>query len=216
VARRSIAAPKTNQESATYHSSQIYDTVRLVEGSTDQAILERAWEKLNPAKPQFFEVRPALSHSAIRVTLNDGQVFSNNPQKKIIGLFDFDSAFNEWKRTWNNTHNIFQADVVKCLTRKRIAKPGWALLLPVPAFRSHLASEQMGGESALSIELLFEDACHLPNMIEQLPLPAAGASKPKMKDGMKQAFATHVAAQQAFASFKPIFDRLEEIRIAPL
>jgi hypothetical protein len=30
VARRSIAAPKTNQESATYHSSLLYNTVRLL------------------------------------------------------------------------------------------------------------------------------------------------------------------------------------------
>jgi predicted ATPase len=191
-----------------------HDMVVLVEGTTDITIFKTAWSKLRPDIPPFFELRAALSHSAIRAILNDQQVFSNNPNKKIIGIFDFDSAFNQWNGTWKNSHVLVQSDATKCLTRKHPAQSGWSMLLPVPPFRSHLASLALAGASALSIELLFKDSDHLPNMMDRVPLPAPGAFKPEMKDSMKEAFARHVAnlPPASFEALQPIFDRLEDIR----
>lgn len=191
-----------------------YHLVLFVEGETDKTILETAWEKLYPGNYCYFEVRPAFSHKAIRTILNEGKIFEKNPTKKLIGLYDFDTAFVEWKGTWNKNSSIVEGDASKCITRKRENSDGWSMLLPVPSFRSDLASEALAGNSALSIELLFEDHDHLPGMIEYEPLPAAGAVKPKVLDSKKVAFAEHIKTLGAasFQAFKPIFERLKDVR----
>ncbi|XVJ98719.1 ATP-binding protein (plasmid) [Burkholderia vietnamiensis] len=191
-----------------------YRLILFVEGETDKTILETAWEKLYPGTHRYFEVRPAFSHKAIRTILNEGQIFEKNPTKKLIGLYDFDTAFAEWKGTWNRNSRIVQSDASKCIMRKRENSDGWSMLLPVPAFRSHLASEALAGNSALSIELLFKDHDHLPEMIEYEPLPAAGAFKPKVLDSKKVAFSEHIRTLEAasFEAFKPIFERLKDVR----
>ena len=65
----------------------------------------------------------------------------------------------------------------------------------------------------MSIELLFEDTDHLPNMMEMHPLPCVGAFKPKMKDSQKEIFANHVSnlPARSFKNFQKIFDRLRNI-----
>ncbi|WP_175751975.1 AAA family ATPase [Burkholderia ambifaria] len=191
-----------------------HNFILFVEGDTDKTIIETAWEKLHPNMHRYFEVRPAFSHKAIRTILNEGQIFEKNPNKKLIGLYDFDTAFAEWKGTWNKNSMIVETDAAKCITRKRENFDGWSMLLPVPYFRSHLASETLAASSALSIELLFKDHDHLPGMIELEPLPAAGAFKPRVVDSKKVAFSQHIKTLTAdsFEAFRPIFARLKEIR----
>jgi predicted ATPase len=191
-----------------------YRLILFVEGETDKTILETAWEKLYPNTHRYFEVRPAFSHKAIRTILNEGKIFEKNPNKKLIGLYDFDTAFAEWKGTWNKNSSIVENDASKCIMRKRENSNGWSMLLPVPAFRSDLASEALAGNSALSIELLFKDHDHLPGMIEYEPLPAAGAFKPRVLDSKKVEFAEHINTLEAasFEAFTPIFERLKDVR----
>ena len=191
-----------------------HDLVVLVEGETDKTILGHAWSKLYPGVAPFFELRAALGHTAIRTILNEAQVFKKNPTKKLVGLFDFDTAFSEWKGTWNNTKKRVVVDPARCLVKKHDKHDGWVMLLPVPANRSHLANERLGAASALSIELLFQDGDHLPGMILQEPLPAPDAFKPRMNDTRKVEFAEHVKHLPAasFDAFKPIFDRWRDIR----
>ncbi|MEF9506852.1 AAA family ATPase [Burkholderia sp. 1B3(2022)] len=191
-----------------------HNFIVFVEGDTDKTIIETAWEKLHPNTHRYFEVRPAFSHKAIRTILNEGQIFEKNPNKKLVGLYDFDTAFSEWKGTWNKNSIIVETNAAKCITRKREGFYGWSMLLPVPDFRSHLADETLAANSALSIELLFKDHDHLPGMIALDPLPAPGAFKPRVVDSKKVAFAQHIKAltAESFEAFKPIFERLNEIR----
>lgn len=187
-------------------------TILLVEGTTDKQIIECAWQKLYQ-RPMDFAVQVALSHNAIKATLNDGQVFTKNPDKNVIGLFDFDSGFNEWNGVWKRDGLSFEEDPKKCLGRKHASEKGWSLLLPVPESRRFLASKELGALSCMSIELLFEDKQFLPNMITQRPLPYPGATRPSVSDKMKQKFANHVATLEAaaFANFIPIFEKIRQI-----
>ncbi len=189
------------------------DVVLLVEGRTDRKILEEAWGKLNPSKPMPFEIRALLGDRNIQLTLSDDQVFKANPGIKLIGLFDFDAAYNHWLGVWKGNSEILECDVKRGLLKKKTSEVGWAMLLPVPSFREELASERLGGASALCIELLFEDKYHLVGMIEAEPLPAVGAHKPVVRKNMKGAFADHVATlpAAAFAAFTPIFEHLDTI-----
>ncbi|MBA1363912.1 AAA family ATPase [Burkholderia gladioli] len=190
-----------------------YRLILFVEGDTDKIILETAWEKLYPHARRYFEVRPTYSHKAIRTILNEGKIFEKNPSKQLIGLYDFDSAYIEWKGTWNKNSSILETDASKGILKKRENSNGWSMLLPVPTFRSHLASEALAGNSALSIELLFKDHDHLPGMIAHDPLPAAGAFKPRVLDSKKVEFSEHIKTLEAssFEAFKPIFDRLKNV-----
>jgi predicted ATPase len=191
-----------------------HDIVVLLEGETDRTILDAAWKKMYPNVSKFFDLKPVLSHNAVRVTLNDDQVFVKNKNKKIVGIFDFDSAFDQWNGVWKKTERIGKYGVEDCLAKKHSLNNGWAFLLPVPAFRSELASEELGGASALTIELLFQDKDLLPGMTRRAPLPCAGAYKLEVVDSKKTEFAAHVQTlpKESFLAFAPIFARLIEIR----
>lgn len=190
-----------------------HEMVVLVEGETDAIILDTAWRKLRKNTRAPMEFRAALSDSAIRTTLKDDQLFAKNPGKKIVGLFDFDGAFNDWNGVWGG-RAVLTGTEANGLSKKHPSAPGWALLLPVPQFRSALASQALAGSSALSIELLFEDRHHLSDMVEYLPLPAAGATYPKVLKAKKMLFARHVDTLEvaAFAGFEPLLRQLETIR----
>ena len=189
------------------------EIVVLVEGVTDQKIIQIAWKKLYPNEIRFFDIRPALGAGALRATLSDDQAFIKNPGKKIVGIFDFDIAYDSWNQVWNKNSAMAQDDAALCLLKKHLSKNGWAMLLPVPDFRQERASKTLGSMSVLTIELLFQDADHISGMIEYCPLPAANAFKPKMRDGMKAQFVVHVEnlPQASFDAFRPIFDRLREL-----
>ena len=100
----------------------------------------------------FFEVRTAYNSSAIRVILSRDEVFNQSYGKKLVGLFDFDTAYNDWKGTWSKNHIERITDPAECLTRKHPSKNGWVLLLPVPLERSHLASIAMGGKDTSFVD----------------------------------------------------------------
>ena len=86
------------------------------------------------------------------------------------------------------------------------------MLLPCPAHRVGYASAELGGESILSIEFLFEDKDIPPSFVETRPRPM-NASIKVFRDACKARFAQHVAGLPAasFAAFAPIFDRWREI-----
>lgn len=194
-----------------------HDTIVLVEGTTDVSMVELAWEHLR-GTPLPFELRAALANSAIRTVLKDDQLFAKNPGKRIVGLFDFDDAYNDWKGIWTNQGQIVSNNVSDGLVKRYPGKDGWAMLLPVPAFRAHLADEALGGDSALTIELLFCDADLIPGMLSYKRLPAAGATVPVVKPAMKTQFAAHARtlAKEAFANFEPLLQRIEDIRAGRL
>lgn len=185
----------------------------LTEGETDSVILNTAWDKLRPGKSRFFETRAALGDRNISITLNDQELFNRLRSRMIVGLFDFDGAFNQWNGVWRGSAStLISATESACLIKRHTAGLGWAMLLPVPTHRASYASQSLKGNSALSIEFLFEDADIPAAMLaaKQMPL---GAHIPYFRDDQKSAFASHVKGLPAssFFAFEPLLARLEDI-----
>lgn len=184
----------------------------LTEGESDKVIIETAWSKLRPGLPKPFELRPALGARNINITLNDDQVLYKMNGRKVVGLFDFDDAYNQWNGLWKKGGTVVGTEVEGIVRKHPSAATLWGLLIPVPAFRQNFASQALKGESILSIEFLFEDSDHIPGLIRQKVL-AAGQSQPAVVDSRKAAFATHVAGLDAsrFSAFEPLFQRFEDM-----
>lgn len=72
----------------------------LTEGETDKIILDTAWSKLRPGHSKPFELRSALGGPNIRTTLKDDQLIHKMNGRKVVGLFDFDEAYNDWNGLW--------------------------------------------------------------------------------------------------------------------
>jgi predicted ATPase len=74
----------------------------LTEGESDARIVKTAWEKLYPGKHRPFELRAALGAKNINITLNDQELFAKLGSRLIVGLFDFDLAYAQWKGVWSS------------------------------------------------------------------------------------------------------------------
>ncbi|WP_082582789.1 ATP-binding protein [Frateuria sp. Soil773] len=194
-------------------SSADKNLVVFVEGDTDASILKEAYRKLYPSEPIFFDVRSSYGDSALRTLLNTKGLFGRHPGKKLVGIFDFDRAFDQWKGVWGRESNIKTNLPSRGVLKKHDQEQGWALLLPVPDFRSSLASCELGGRSVLCVELLFKDEDHLPGLVQYVPLPATNATVPQVCDSKKVDFASHVTSLEveSFEAFRPIFECLHGI-----
>lgn len=195
-------------------ASAAHPLLVIVEGETDVQILLTAWDKLYPGQQRSFEVRAALGDKNLSITLNDQEVFVKLAGRMILGVFDFDSAYNQWNGVWKkaNASNLVSSQESSGLIKRHATGKAWAALLPVPSFRSHYASKVLGGHSVLSIELLFDDQYIPSGMILQKTLPL-GQAIPYFNPSQKAAFAAHVDTlpASAFTSFSVVFDRISDI-----
>jgi predicted ATPase len=183
----------------------------LTEGETDVTILETAWRKLFPHEPMRFELRAALGDKNLNITLNDSELFAKLGERAIVGIFDFDSAFNQWKGALKKGVELTISER-DGLLKKHAEHRIWAMLLPVPEFRSKLASRELGKNSAMSIEFMFHEEYFPPNFVEY-EKHALDQKTPYIPTGRKADFAKKVAdfERVAFESFRPLFARLTEI-----
>ncbi|MDN4632334.1 AAA family ATPase [Sphingomonas sp. PsM26] len=183
----------------------------LVEGRSDVELINAAWRKLRPDKARPFEARDFLGARNVTITLKDDTLCSRIGDRIVTGLYDFDDAFDQWHGVWKNQPRLGTG--AEGLLKKHPSCQGYAMLLPIPPFRTGLASEDLAGKSAMSIEFLFSDAVHPPHLIEHTHLPF-GQSVPKIKSSKKIEFAKYAAALSAaeFAGFEPLLARLEAIR----
>lgn len=188
------------------------DVVVLVEGETDQRILNTAWEKLHPGQTCPYDFRNALNYHNIRTTMAERESFRKNPTKKIVGVFDFDSAFEGWDRLWAKNSHECEGNEARGLTKKHPEYDGWAILLPVPDFRPTLAKIAYGSTSRLSIELLFKEADDYQGLLSHKEA-MGGFMAPVVNDKKKVEFSKHVATlpRGSFDAFIPLFDRLNEV-----
>lgn len=187
----------------------------LTEGETDASIFTTAWDKLRPNQPIPIEFRSALGAKNINITLNDSELFNKIGSRYIAGVFDFDDAFNHWKGVWGgrvHSATVLPGTEATCIVKKHGANPGWAILLPVPSFRSTYASMQLRGSSILSVEFLFEDSDFPANSIGYNELPL-GQREPYIFSSIKTRFAEHVKSLDAskFVHFEPLLARFEAI-----
>ncbi|MBY5530206.1 ATP-binding protein [Rhizobium leguminosarum bv. viciae] len=189
-----------------------HELLVFVEGETDRQLIELAWRKLFSEKSSYFELRPALGAKNINITLNDQMVFSKVGSRKLVGLFDFDDAYNHWNGVWRKD-GADTGSEIDGIIRSHPTERGWAMLLPVPAHRSGFASRLLKGNSIMSIEFLFDDS-ELPQAyVTNRPAPL-GAALPTFNDKFKPAFVAHAETLPAssFEPFRPLFDRLNEIK----
>lgn len=194
------------------------DLVVLTEGPTDVRIIEKAWASLYGSEPMPFEVKPAEGARPLGQALNDQHLFAKLGLRRIIGIFDFDTAFDHWRGVWHskrwNGGNALASEFgseTEGVVRKHASGQAWAMLLPRPEFRPEYASLALGRDSILSIEFLFEDADHLRGMIGTRSI-ARSQSLPYVHDSFKALFAEHVEGlgPTSFESFKPLFSRLRQ------
>lgn len=185
--------------------------VLLVEGVTDEIIIETAWRKLMGAdQPRPFEVLSAFSCTTLGRLMRSDELYANHQGRTIFALFDWDEAFNEWNM---NNSQIVQADVARCLTKQRNGVNGFNLMLPVPedhSCRKQVVDAQTGqhynSNSSLPIELLFRDAAGLDAHFEVDPTRPGACQRFK---GNKAKFAKEIipALQPAaFEPIRPVFD----------
>lgn len=186
-------------------------TILCVEGKTDKKILETAWAKLFTDESMPFSIHDVFDCHFLTNMFLRGDIFTNYPNRKFLGLLDFDAAFSvakekgkkqNWEiRKLTSPHQVFF---------EIPGKKGTLLTLPVPEFRKNYARYDIAN-SYLSIELLFEDNVIGDFCDEQAV--AGGASLLKFKDKKKEAFAEKVASFDAyqFSSFVPLFNRLNEL-----
>jgi hypothetical protein len=184
----------------------------LTEGESDAQIIRTAWEKLRPGHPMPFEARAAYGAPNISGTLNRPETFAQLGDRKIVGLFDFDSAFDRWSGVWKKEHALVSGNHEGGMIRKHRTHPGWAMLLPVPPFRTDYASQALRGDSILSIEFMFEDVDFPHGLPAYRPKPLS-KQEPYVPDSQKAAFAEHVRDLPAgrFAAFKALFLRFDDI-----
>lgn len=196
----------------SFIASAKYNLLVIVEGDTDTSILETAWAKLHPDETRFFEIRSAIGAKNISITLNDSQLFAKSTHQKIVGLLDFDDAYNQWNGIWKKQHSAAVTVEADCLTRRHSIGPAWAMLLPVPIHRSGFASSTLGGESILSIEFLFSDADIPVDCIGKKAKPM-NSEVPYIRQNKKADFSEHVKnlPSESFSAFEPIFLRWREI-----
>lgn len=184
----------------------------ITEGESDVILFRQAWEKLRPGQPMQFELRAALGMKNLNITLNDREVFSKLGNRILLGVFDFDTAYDQWNGVWSKNNTVVQNAEADGLVKRHPAERGYAMLLPVPAFRSNYASRALAGKSILSAEFLFEDAHVPPHMIGQNAI-AMSQSLPYFKDAEKMNFANMAASYSPakFAAFEPLLARWEDV-----
>ena len=186
----------------------------LTEGESDVILFRTAWEKLRPGRSMEFELRSALGMKNINITLNDIEVFSKLGGRMLLGVFDFDDAYNQWKGVWSKKEGVVEveADEANGIAKRHPAQKGWAMLLPVPSYRSDYASKTLAGKSILSVEFLFEDGVIPPHMICHHSLPKR-QTLPHFKESEKANFAEMAKSLPAdkFLGFEPLLARWEDI-----
>lgn len=208
-----------------YHNLKNTDGhVLMVEGVSDELILEAAWRKLNgQGAVRNFDIISAFACSTLGRLMRDEGFYNSHPNRTIFALFDWDRAYNDWN---DGGSDIVEQNPANCLARKRGNQPGYNLLLPVPPLlscRHQVLDPNTGGHFAdnasLSIELLFIDR---PGLEQYFAVDSKRPGNCMKFQGNKVTFAKEVVPTlpaEAFENFRPIFDfihaKLEQTVEAP-
>ncbi|MEC7784275.1 MAG: ATP-binding protein [Bacteroidota bacterium] len=158
----------------TYNLKKTNKHIVFTEGVTDKIIIELAWKKLYANEEMPFLIQDSFSASFLGSLFNQGDqkpdgIFIQFPERKLIALFDFDSAgYSNWNRK-KKFPTITENNPRKCLVRTN-GKNGYLLLLPVSeqqpikdlVIKNH--NETFKDKSNLTIESLFLNA---PNFMEE-------------------------------------------------
>jgi ABC-type cobalamin/Fe3+-siderophores transport system ATPase subunit len=204
-----------------YNLNKANKHIVFTEGITDKIIIELAWNKLYGNREMPFFIQDSFSASFLGNLFNQGDerpdgIFLQFSEKKLIALFDFDSAgYGNWNRA-NKFPNIIEDNPRKCLVRSNDAN-AFLFLLPVSNEEpiSNLViregNETFKDKSNLTIESLFLNA---PNYKENFfhEEPVIGGGKIYLFNRInKRKFASELIKLESeyFKEFIPLFEKIE-------
>jgi len=190
--------------------------ILFTEGITDIKIIQVAWEKLRETNMSFLPVFSFSCEFLARV-LKDEKM-QNEIDNKLIGLFDFDGAYNEWNRIASNG-TIIQDDPLLGLTAKLNNKNVYSVLLPVPnderikqqVIKCEETKKTFEYESKLTIELLFYSSFGEGEFFSTERSLGGGNYVKFIGDKVKFAEEIILSLEpEAFIAFESLFKTMEE------
>lgn len=130
--------------------------ILIVEGRSDAIWIDGLWRiSMNSVPP--FRIMTAKGRRALRYLLEDEQFVSEvGAHQRVLGLFDFDEAYDDWNGC-NKTYPNLEGNDASGLLRRHVAKSIYAGLLPVPGTREKQAGNRFGAKSIHTIELYLPD-----------------------------------------------------------
>lgn len=191
--------------------------ILFVEGSTDVLILRQAWEKLEIADEMPFMIMNALSCEFLHRILIDNKIQNEHSHSKLIGIFDFDEAYNKWNSI--SKEELF-SNPNEGLVKKIKDKEVYGILLPVPSnerIRKQVIKDEgtldtFRYESRLSIELLLFGYTETSSFF--MEETCVGGKKIVFNTSNKIYFAEKIVPnlpKKNFENFKPLFTTIEKI-----
>ena len=159
-------------------------------------------------KNASFDIIAANGFNNLYQFLNMHNTPSEIDNKKIIGLFDFDEAYNCFNGLdgdiWSDIKGTDSGGLYRENTKYRHRS---ALVLPVPRHRTNMASKEFGSNSHLCVELYFKNKILGENCARDGSFPGkivkfAGNKAIFWKKCMKYDL-------DSFRPFKKLFDRIE-------
>ena len=181
----------------------------IVEGRSDAIFIENLWNLKYGENPPF-KIIQAKGKRALRYLLNDEEFLDEvNESQKVLGLFDFDEAFDDW----NKIFPIEMGDDLSGLLLKHSSKEIYAGLLPIPPSRSAQAGKKFSAKSHFTIELYLPDeVLASSNNLDHEILP--GDFKISKFKGNKVAFAQNNSIKpEQLVYFTNLLNLLERILI---
>lgn len=103
--------------------------ILFVEGVSDVDILNTAYKKLYSTNDMPILVQDAFDRGFIRTLLSRSTTYTLHPNKKFFGLFDFDDAYEDWRKIGSCNE---ETDIGKGLCRKIKNQEAYVFLLPIP------------------------------------------------------------------------------------
>ncbi|TDF66054.1 AAA family ATPase [Cupriavidus sp. L7L] len=184
----------------------------IVEGRSDAILIEGLW-RISTHAPPPFKIMTAKGKRGLRYLLEDEQFISEvGENQRVLGLFDFDEAFDDWNGCHRNYPNR-EGDDESGLLRRHIAKQIFAGLLPVPAGRGVQAGERFAANSTFTIELYLPDELLAAGQNLDTEIFPGDFAIRKFR-GDKVAFAERVsAAGELLPHFEPLLALIRRVLI---
>lgn len=194
----------------------------LVEGESDQILIEAAWSKLRRI-PFPFKCDGKLGSKNMRLILTDIVTNQVEISKPICCLWDFDNAYSDWTTLINTNRknpNFSEASASEAeglYFQESTGKYIYGALLPVPTRRQPYASKSFEAQSRLSIELLFNDSVlNKYSCLKETSLPGNGKIYELKSTTNKIDLANKLAseAELEFSDFEPLLKMLEKLLLS--
>lgn len=190
----------------------------LTEGKTDCNIIKKAWRVLKKSEPPF-KLIPVFGDEFLQRTLVSNDIKNLCKEKPIIGIFDFDEAYNYWNKLFSEKYVEIEKDPYKCLVKKDENKNIYGMLLPVNPnkdtegliIKNKENKTTFKQESKFSIELLFYGFEETKKYFKE-ELCVGG--KRMAFNWNKNKFSTEEISkfsEESFKNFIPLVNKIEEI-----